>query len=198
MKKDVKFGGHHHHGYQTIGGPIMTSYKDHHHMSASPYSVDPRHQFANYAHHHQYPAAVDPAVAMTTSSGGYPVVSNQQYGDFPANVYPNYYAAAVQAGLPGLSFPTTTAHSQLVGETPTISSEAYQPTEMVSQAGGYHQSCSSSRGNSPTDGQMHHQAVNPAYLQVSGSQRGSPQQQEVTSQAQQHYQYQVAAGSQVM
>ena len=197
MKKDVKFGGHHHHGYQTIGGPIMTSYKDHHHMSSSPYSVDPRHQFAHYAHHHQYPAAVDPAVAMTTSSGGYPVVSNQQYGDFPANVYPNYYAAAVQAGLPGLSFPTTTAHSQLVGETPTISSEAYQPTEMVSQAGGYHQSCSSSRGNSPTDGQMHHQAVNPAYLQVSGSQRGSPQQQEVTSQAQQHYQYQVA-GNQVM
>ena len=202
MKKDIKFGGHHHHGYQTLGGPIMTSYKDHHHISASPYPVDPRHQFAHYTHHHQYPSAVDPTVAMTTSSGSYPMGNHHQYGDFPTNVYPNYYAAAVQAGLPGLSLShqtTTAGHGQVGGETATISSAAYQPTPTEVVTHSYHQSCSSSQGNSPTDAQMHHQAVNPAYLQVSGSQGGSPQQQEaeVTSQAQHYQQYQVAS-NQVM
>ena len=203
MKKDGKFGGPH--GYvQTAGGPIMAGYKGPH-ISASPYD---RHQFAHYAAPHQYPSVDQVAMGYTAAGAGgvqYPG-HQQQYGDFPPNVYPNYYAAAA-AGLPGLSLPhhvATTAAGQVAsyaatGESPTVSQAAYQPPAVVSQHQDpqeHHQSCSSSQGNSPDVMMMAHQAVNPAYLQVSGSQGDSPQ-QEVTSQAQQqqHYQqqYQVAS-----
>ena len=172
---------------------MMTSYKDH---RLSPYQVEPRHQFAHYTHHHQYPATVDPSVTMATT-GGYPSMGTQQQyvGDFPTNVYPNYYAAAVQAGIPGLSLShhtTAATHDQEEGKSPKISPDAYQmvPTEVAAPVD-QQKHCSSSRGNTPT--QDIHQAVNPAYLQVSGSQGGSPQIEAEVSQAaypQQQYQQQ--------
>ena len=203
MKKDGKYGGPH--GYvQTAGGPIMAGYKGPH-ISASPYD---RHQFTQYAHH-QYPSVDQVAMGYTTAGAGgvqYPG-HQQQYGEFPQNVYPAGYYAAAAAGLPGLTLPhhaTTTAAGQVyaaaVGETPTVTQAAYQSPQVVNQVDPeHHQSCSSSQGNSP-DVQhlmMAHQAVNPTYLQVSRS-GDSPQQQhvEVTSQAQQqHYQQQYQAAS---